>query len=296
MNRSFLHIALIVSVLSLMCSCIKEVEFTGEETAPQPVVNAVVADGDSICNVQITNSMFFLRRGTFPFVTDADVTLHCNGTDFPLALVHDSVYTTRRTFSAGDEISLSATIPSHGTLVSQTVVVPSQPVVVDAVAEHSIETGNASLTLTFCDNRAQRNYYRIQVYHTVDDTSAITSENYEYISCYDTRTVVMDADFPSVNLGTDLLFSDIHFSTDTCKLKIDFLSSLQLDNSYYVVFQNISESMYKYGSTLSSYYDSRNSPFSEPVQVYTNIDGGLGILAAKAEVTRKITIRQASHR
>ncbi len=285
-----------VSALLLMCSCVKEVEFTGEETSPQPVVNALVAEGDTLCNVQITNSMFFLRHGTFPFVTDAGVTLHCNGTDYPLALVHDSVYTMHRIFYAGDEISLSATIPNHGTLVSQTVVVPSQPIVVDAVAEHNVETGNAFLTLTFCDNRAQRNYYRILVYHTAADTSAITSENYEYISCYDTRTVVMDADFPSVNLGTDLLFSDIHFSTDTCKLKIDFLSSLQLENNYYVVFQNISESMYKYGSTLNSYYESRNSPFSEPVQVFTNIDGGLGILAAKAEVTRKITIVPVSRR
>ncbi|MBO7541962.1 MAG: hypothetical protein J6T33_09915, partial [Bacteroidales bacterium] len=56
------RIILISIVLLGITSCIKEVEFTGEETAPMPVLICVVGDGDTVVYADLTKSLFFLRR------------------------------------------------------------------------------------------------------------------------------------------------------------------------------------------------------------------------------------------
>ncbi|MBP5314715.1 MAG: DUF4249 family protein, partial [Muribaculaceae bacterium] len=43
-----------------------------------------------------------------------------------------------------------------------------------------------------------------------------------------------------------------------------------------------------YLSTASNYYNSRENPFTEPVQVYTNVQGGLGVFGTKSYRQRVI--------
>ena len=71
------YIILISIALLGLTSCIKEVEFTGEETAPLPVLNCLVGDGDTVVYADLTKSLFFLRRGDFAPIIDAEVVLTC---------------------------------------------------------------------------------------------------------------------------------------------------------------------------------------------------------------------------
>ena len=75
-----LGILMIISMLLGITSCIKEVEFNGEETAPLPVLNCVICSNDTMVYADLSKSMFFLRRGDFVPITYAGVTLTCNGT------------------------------------------------------------------------------------------------------------------------------------------------------------------------------------------------------------------------
>ena len=284
MNR-YLIALLTASMLLVTSSCIKEVEFSGEETAPLPVLNALVTDGDTALYVDLTKSLFFLRKGGFAPITDATVTLTLNGIDYHMDIFNDSVYTLQHGFSAGDVLSVTADVSEFGLLTTETVAVPSQPILVDAVSEIDSERDNRTFTLRFVDNPAQQNYYRIRFYH--EDTASAEIK-YEYIGCYDTRTLLDNSDYPSVNFGQNLFFGDSHFNGDTCKLDIETLNTLETQKVYYVVVENISESMYKYGSTLHRYDNSRGNPFTEPVQVYTNISGWMGVLAAKSVSMMKI--------
>lgn len=279
------YIFLISIMLLGLTSCVKEVEFTGEETACLPVLNALVTNGDTVFYVDLTKSLFFLRKGDFAPITDATVTLTLNGIDYPMDIFNDSVYALQHSFSAGDVLSVTADVPEFGLLTTETVAVPSQPILVDAEYEIDSERDNRTFTLRFVDNPAQQNYYRIRFYQ--EDTAS-TEIKYEYIGCYDTRTLLDNSDYPSVNFGQNLFFGDSHFNGDTCKLDIETLNTLETHKVYYVVVENISESMYKYGSTLHRYDNSRGNPFTEPVQVYTNISGGMGVLAAKSVSMIKI--------
>ena len=282
---------LISVVLLIFISCIKEVEFTGEETAPLPVLNCVVGDGDTVVYADLTKSLFFLRRGDFAPITDAEVTLTCNGTEYPMTLVGDSVYMLRHTFAAGDLVSISATMPEFGTISSETSLVPVSPTV--AISELNMEGNDAkSFTIKFFNNDPENTFYKLSVFSKLSSDSISVSEEdpiwYKYISCYDSRVLLTNSDFPSVNEGQYLLFPGRNFSGDTCTLTIDFEETIEPRVSYYVEVTLISESLYKYISTLHNHYDTRYNPFSEPVQVYTNISGGLGIFGTKSRVEKNI--------
>ncbi|MBO4741668.1 MAG: DUF4249 family protein, partial [Bacteroidales bacterium] len=100
--------------------------------------------------------------------------------------------------------------------------------------------------------------------------------------------LLTNSDFPTINEGQYLLFPARNFSGDTCTLTIEFDRDFHTDNLYYVEVVSISESLYKYLSTLNNYYDSQNNPFTEPVQVFTNIRGGLGIFGTRNKNVQRI--------
>ena len=240
------YIILISIALLGLASCIKEVEFTGEETAPMPVLNCVVGDGDTVVYADLTKSLFFLRRGDFAPITDADVVLTCNGTDYPMTLVGDSVYMLRHTFAAGDMVSISATMPEFGTLTSETSLVPVRPTV--SMTELKMEGNDAkSFTIKFLNNNPGNTFYKVSVFSKVQSDSIPVSDVdsmwYKYISCYDSRVLLTNSDFPSVNEGHFLLFPGRNFSGDTCTLTIDFEETMEPRLLYYVEFVSINESL-----------------------------------------------------
>ena len=282
------YIILISIALLSFASCIKEVEFTGEETAPLPVLNCVVGDGDTVVYADLSKSLFFLRRGDFAPITDAEVVLTCNGTAYPMTLVGDSVYMLRHTFAAGDVVSISATMPEFGTITSKTITVVPKPafgLVTYVFESYRMASGFA---LQIENKNPTNSYYLIYVANkiTPDSTEEMCwhweTESYENISCYDSRILLTNSDFPSINEGQYLLFPGRNFSGDTITLKIDFYDTIEVNQIQVVDLYSISEDLYKYLSTCYNYYSSRNNPFTEPVQVYTNISGGLGVLGAKS--------------
>lgn len=289
------YIILISIVLLSFASCIKEVEFTGEETAPLPVLNCVVGDGDTVVYADLTRSLFFLRRGDFAPITDAEVVLTCNGTAYPMTLVGDSVYMLRHTFATGDLVSISATMPEFGTITSETMTVPAKPRILKLFYNRNEGEEDAkSFTLRFINSNPDNTYYQITVCRKITSTDYNEENMYldwenEYISCNDSRILFSNTDFPSINEGQFLLFPAKNFHGDTVELKIELEDPHHTgDKQQRLELVSVSESLYKYLSTASNYYNSRENPFTEPVQVYTNVQGGLGVFGTKSYRQRVI--------
>lgn len=294
-------IMMIISVLLGATSCVKEVEFNGEETAPLPVLNCVVSDGDTVVYADLSKSLFFLRRGDFAVIRDAEVTLTCNGTEYPMTLVNDSVYCLRHTFASGDVVSISATMPEYGTITSEVMTVPAKPKFVQARYDYteymSREDDINSITLKFENNAPQNSYYQIMMSIRTRPEEYNSSwwnweiEGYENLKCNDSRILFSNTDFPSINEGQYLLFPAKNFTGDTISLTIEIDPPKHIgDWTFHCVeLFSISESLYKYISTANNYFDSRENPFTEPVQVYTNINGGLGVFGTKSHTPQKVT-------
>jgi len=78
----------------------------------------------------------------------------------------------------------------------------------------------------------------------------------------------------------DVIFNDLAFEgkQKDLSLLIDrTFESQAREFEIAVVWRSVTEDYYKYVRTANVYYDSNDNPFATPADVYTNVDGGLGI-------------------
>ena len=50
----------------------------------------------------------------------------------------------------------------------------------------------------------------------------------------------------------------------------------------YVILSTVSEGQYRYTRSVDLQYENDGNPFAEPVQVYTNVENGFGIMAGSS--------------
>ena len=95
--------------------------------------------------------------------------------------------------------------------------------------------------------------------------------------------------------GDDALFSDILFNGETKQIEFtiflgkidegeDVLSSLKVE------LRNVSESYYYYYRSVDLHQMNEGNPFAEPVQVYSNVENGLGIFTAYNESSQVLNL------
>lgn len=111
--------------------------------------------------------------------------------------------------------------------------------------------------------------------------------------------------FPSESLLSDLggsTFDDELFEGRSYEIVVNIDSYYLIDfnevpgdtNSPFFLLpelRSISSEYYQYQTTLSRYQSSQGDPFSQPVQVYNNIDGGFGIFAGFSKSTDTLNLR-----
>jgi hypothetical protein len=149
----------------------------------------------------------------------------------------------------------------------------------------------------------EKNYYTIEVYEEVIQYYYERNERNEYLivdSSYYYRNVYLTSPDPSViNSGVDygddfLLINDNLI--DGNEVKLNFNAEIAFDYEYnidrptdnkkIVVFlKHISEDYYNYLLTYENYLYASGNPFAEPVQISSNIENGLGMIAAYASDT-----------
>ena len=227
---------------------------------------------------------------------------------------------------SGDSISLQVQVPGKNAIHSSTSIVPQVQVV--SIDTATVLTGQNSplisvtvptngglpvidtigttlgrklkLVLKFNDDAAKQNFYRLVVY-TKNYTASKTTNDYTFsfddvVSGNTNRDSIGPPNSLSTNrfnVFNDDLFNGKQYSlTFSVADNIDVYKSgkspLVIKRELYVDLQSISREYYLYLQTRSN--AKNNNFFSEPVQVYTNIDGGMGILGSYTSNLRKITL------
>jgi hypothetical protein len=161
-----------------------------------------------------------------------------------------------------------------------------------------------NVAMTFRDPAAEANYYRLIIIQRSYYNDSIYSD---YAVWYDKSDMVFDEDN---SLSTDLfnegtfnyfgIFSDVLIDGKDYPLKFDLSSYYETyfpeyadsagsahKEEFYVDLQSISKSYYLYLKTWSAY--SGDDLFSEPVQIYSNIKGGIGLLGNYTSNVTKLT-------
>ena len=308
-------------------SCQKVIEFNGPITDPIVVVNSLVMP-NAFIKAQLSQSRFFLNNDTvFTMIDTATVSLYVNGS-MKEKLTHTSNGTFVSMYKpvAGDSISLQVQVPGKNLITCSTSILPQTPVL--SIDTSTVVTGINSpivsvtvpktgsfplvdtigisvgrkmkLILKFYDDPVKLNYYRLVVYtKTYSVTNVVTDYTFSFDDVVSGNTTNDSIGPPSslstnkFNVFNDDLFNGNQYAlkfsvTDNKAVYLPGKQTLITKRELYVDLQSISREYFLYLQTRSNARN--NNFFSEPVQVYSNIIGGIGILGTYTSNVTKIVL------
>ncbi|MDW8419864.1 MAG: DUF4249 domain-containing protein [Chitinophagales bacterium] len=140
-----------------------------------------------------------------------------------------------------------------------------------------------SLSVTYIDTIMQIDGNGNLVHTPILTTGCIRTSDAQIVQSSD---IPVEDDRTSFNCYSSLIFSDKFIQGKSVNIPIQIMRSYDEYHAqnpvYKITLHHLSESYYQYLVTLNLQNRFRNNPFAEPVQVYNNIQNGLGIFCGKA--------------
>jgi len=306
-------IILLLQVI-LLASCEKDIEFSGKVTNPLIVVNSIISP-DSAISAEISKSKFFLANDeTFDSIKNADVSLYINGSfKEKMSNVAGGLYKSNYIPNSGDTVLMKVASSGMQSVNCQTIIT-SKPEIISVdtaitslnyyptINYKSDQYGNVisqdttaanlnyqlKVKIKIHDNVKEKNYYRItsQVHQPANNSNSYGYTNITFEGAL-SDSQNNSSDILGISSSSNMynIFSDELFNGKdyfiTCN--ITGYSSISLSGSeapyLYINLQNINDDYYKYLYTKNLSYSS-DGFFSEPVQIYNNVNNGIGILGA----------------
>ncbi|MEM1134991.1 MAG: DUF4249 domain-containing protein [Bacteroidota bacterium] len=207
-------------------------------------------------------------------------------------------YSERNPAIAGETYTINVQVPNLGE-ASSTFEIPT-PVEIEKA---DLETTSSNVNsreengeITFTDNPNEQDFYIFQLYFSAGFPQDICDSTGVYVrtdTVFFFNNARLSSPDPSViNPDNDsnefsknfLLLNDVLFNGQNFKL--NFKAEI-FSNSDELIFElkHISEDYYRYLLSIENYNFSDGNPFAEPVQVYSNVENGFGIVAAYASDT-----------
>ena len=311
MKRNFIILALLTLVLS---SCYKDINMDKYRPDPDLVLNGVVS-ADTFVMLSISRTKFFTDTSRYEVINDAEVSLFVNGLfrEYMQWTVDSSfygggIYVSDYKPQTGDIVKIEAITKYGNAWVEDPV--PAKVRIEDVAFSHrlifdgkgfgldkdgniiEIPTMEITYRITFTDDAAKMNYYLIRI----DNPAHYGLGNLDYSSepVFVEQVSIVDGLFGDNNIQGQggRAFSDHLLNGERYTLTVK--ESQSSSAPYYdyapalgrrLVLYAITESYYHYLMSMQKSADADNSTnlstfgFSEPVRIFSNIQGGVGILA-----------------
>lgn len=303
----------ILLVAVLMMACEKEIKFNRSKAEPLITLNGVVM-ADSVISIHLSKTRFFLEStADMSDIENAEVVLTSGAQTENMKHMGNGVYTAVYIPQVGDNVKISASAPQLST-VSSSATLLAHPNVGDIVVEAGkfepsgqeeeapdgwLPPGykNVKVKIPLNDVREEQNYYRLIVRRT--EVLGNTYSREMYLTDFDDPVFKMET--PEEVMGMTeytnryAIFSDVRFNGTTYSLtftdKVWHSGGFQFPERlvYEISVQHLSHDYFMYLRTRNAYLDSdsEGNLFMEPIQIYSNIEKGTGILGS-ATVTQKI--------
>lgn len=299
MKKSGFYTVFIINIL-LLSGCERDIDFEGKAPGPKMVVNAIVNAQSDTNLVKISESVFDFSNPKPAIVENPKISLNINGkacNQFWLDTiigVH-SYYKFVSQLNAGDLVEFSAHTPKHGTVKGHDIV-PETTVEIKKI-DHSWffkdSRGYLRLYVTLKDHPQERNFYRIVVRTKGDITHPSIQEPN---NTWSLKTIFIDDEMLFHNpMETEekgsaanfyRIFSDdlIQGKEYTLNIYVEEANAADNDWNNYVrqyvkvEIHTLSEKLYQNLYSQELAIGPPGDVFSEPVKIYTNMQGGYGIL------------------
>ena len=306
-----------------LTSCYRKIDLDEYRTTPKMVINSVVSP-DTVVMASITRTWFYPDKKPYVNLPHAHVELYINNQyietmqwktlnnprnpDQP-----DTLFLSNTIPAEGDRIKIVASTPEYGTVTAEDIIPKKVPI---KNASHTIKKGNGVYQGTISD------YFEIYYEVTFDEfpeknnyyLAKITQIKTGYYGYYETEIDYIDPVFKEQDAILDesmafnglekrggALFTDQSINGQTYTLQIkETTAELDETEQRIISIYSLSESYFLYllslqkiaGSTLEGGLG--NIGLAEPLRVYSNVEGGIGILGGNQHSETTITLNNPS--
>ncbi len=291
--KNLLPLLLIFSALTLS-NCTKEIEFDAQDIAPRIVVNSLFTN-DSIWAAHISRSVGVLETTSYTTIDDANVNIFDANANLVTTLTHqgNGLYTSPTGLSpqANQSYTIEASASGYESVNASSSIPSAVPIYQLDTVTSTNSDGETILeaTITFQDPPSISNYYMLEVYVTgtwIDEWEQDTIEIREplQISCDDINVETVNRfNFGGFeNTYLYLMLKDQNFDGENYSLTfsvINYAELKEMDLFGEIRLVNTSEEYFNYLKSFNMYQRTINNPFATPVQVYSNVNNGMGIFA-----------------
>ena len=278
--RIYSFLLLSVGLVLTACDTVLPVDESSKEKL---VLNAVLRVDDTIVVELSTTGALFDKTDDIDWVRSADVYLTCDDNSFPEELLvykqngiyassshvakYGGKYSIEVVHSVYDDISASAVMPERTT---------------GDVRYTGDNEGMRNFEINIL-NQNSSNFY-IWEMRELTEGGATTIE----IFSGDSRT---DNILPEETQVQKRIFLEGLNASELDNINSPFsaegISDSQIENSEIVLY-TVNEDMYKYYRSLELYKNSKNN-FVKPIEIYSNVENGLGVFGAISESVFEIS-------
>ena len=287
MKKLFYFILLII-----ICSCEKAIPFEQEIESNKVVVNGIYFR-DSVWKIHLSKSRFILDTSTSTNLENATIsildqnaniidTLHHvdNGFYIGFKSPNNGPYMLNVKTSLNENINSTSILPNT---------VPA--FIADTLSYVNSGKNRLQISLNFDDPITDENYFEIGVYMKKRKMSVNTNSNGQTDTNYSLISKWMNLKCDDQNIektiNNNLIFNDKLFNGSNKTLRFDVRNRVKdFSNdpsnkilNFDIYFMNICSSLYHFHKSLKNHVNSSGDPFSQPTQVYSNINNGIGVFA-----------------
>lgn len=293
----------------VLSACEKEIEIEIEEGVDELVFNAWFQVGE-VPELEISKSVFIFDKNSTSMIRNAKVRLYQNNELYG-ELIYDPEkerYTnTELEVEEASQYEIIAEHPQYGVVKSK-VQVPAKLNAEDVslsytnfvTEQNSYQNYSGEVRITIGDPAEGRNYYLIRVMSVEKsynpDLSQDTIYRYNYRNTLHTNDNQIYVIY-QYGGGDLLLLSDDIFNGNVYTVKLSSYNDLRSDEQFFdsssyfkryhqIQLYQVNEAFYRYYISLEN--NEYPEVFTEPVQVYSNVENGYGIVGASTKHTKDI--------
>lgn len=297
MKKTF-PIFLIFSLSIFLFSCEKIEKIENFPMSPSKLVLNCQLNPDSVITLLLFKSLSILDNAPNKNITTAKVELYKDNiliASLPAANKHfmyvfegikpeiNHTYKVMATATGYDVVWAEVAVPNEVFPDKITTSVSDTFSYIDYYSGDTSYNTIGKINVTLTDPAASRNYYKLKIYyHNFYYEIQESGDTITYISNFGLYSYNNNATSPLVdfNLGFDYFFTDQYFNGSQVTIDIPIMySGFERSLTVYTELISVSEEQYLYDKSIMIFNNNNGNPFTEPIQIYTNINNGFGIFS-----------------
>jgi hypothetical protein len=271
-------------------SCEKVIPIDANFLKSKLVINSIFFK-DSSCTVHISSSTSVLEKITYENIEDADLSVKdSNGNLIEnLQYLSNGFYKGSEKLQADNQYYLNAVHKNFNNVLATTSI-PKNISIHHIDTLSYLENGKERfrISVSFIDDGNINNYYKLGVEmgkYVVDTLSLNGSTIIDSAIIYKWVKIYRDHEVLERTItNKEVIFNDNTFNGTTFSVNFsikDVIRDSNINLAFLkLYFYNIDNSLYNYEKSIKQYFDNYDIPFTQPVQVFSNIENGFGVLSS----------------